>query len=333
MFVAELRALKEPLRWVEKADQQPDEGTVTIHLTHAALNHRDVFIQDGLYGNIQLPCVLGSDGVGIVTAINGRTSSFGVGDRVLVSPSINWGSSEKVQGPDFRVLGMPDQGTLATQIIRPISEVFSCPDYLSDAEAAALPLAGLTAYRALFSQGNLSEDDAVLVTGIGGGVAMMALQLAIAAGAKVWVTSGAMDKIAIAKKYGAIGGISYLSPGWGKQLAAESGGFSLIVDGAGGDGYNQLIQAARPGACIVSYGGTAGPIPALRPQQLFWKQLHLVGSTMGSPTDFVGLLSFVAKHEIRPVVDKIFPVEGINAAFDYLRSGQQQGKIVVAIEA
>lgn len=333
MFVAELRALKEPLYWVEKADQQPGEGYATIHLTHAALNHRDVFIQDGLYGNIQLPCVLGSDGVGIVTAINGRASYFGVGDRVLVSPSINWGSSETVQGPDFRVLGMPDQGTLATHIVRPITEIFPCPAYLSDAAAAALPLAGLTAFRALFSQGRCTTDDTVLVTGIGGGVAMMALQLATAAGATVWVTSGSMEKIAIAKKHGAVGGISYHSPKWGKQLAAESGGFSLIIDGAGGEGYNQLIQAARPGARIVSYGGTAGPIPELRPQQLFWKQLHLIGSTMGSPADFTSLLSFVAKHEIRPVVDKVFPVAAINMALDYLRSGQQQGKIVVAINA
>lgn len=331
MYAAQLSALNQPLQWTQWPDPEPQAEEVTVAISHAALNHRDLYIQEGLYAGIQLPCIMGSDGVGIVEKITSESHHIAGGDRVLICPSVAWGESERVQGSDFRVLGMPDQGTLATQIVRPVNEVFPCPSHLTDEEAAALPLAGLTAYRALFTQGQLTAGDRVLITGIGGGVAMMGLQLAIAAGALVWVTSGSQHKIDAAIALGAQGGVNYTTDDWDKALKKESGGVDVILDGAGGQGYNQLMNVANPGARIISYGGTAGPVPKMSPQKLFWKQLHLIGSTMGSPNDFKALLSFVDQHKITPQVDTVFPITKINEAFAYFRSGQQQGKVVISI--
>ncbi len=328
MYAAQLPALHQPIEWRECRDLQPEKGEILVKVSHAALNHRDLYIQEGLYAGITLPCTLGSDGVGVVVNESG---AYQQGERVLICPSVAWGSSEKAQGKQFRVLGMPDPGTMATHIVRPEAEVFPCPKHLTDEEAAALPLAGLTAYRALFTQGRLTRDDRVLITGIGGGVATMGLLLATAVGAEVWVTSGSQEKIDKAIALGGKGGASYKTDDWGKTLKKASGGFDVLLDGAGGPGYNQLMHVANPGGRIISYGGTAGSIPKLSPQKLFWKQLHLIGSTMGSPRDFAALLALVNKHEIRPLVDRVFPVSEINAAFDYFRSGQQQGKVVVSI--
>lgn len=331
MFAAKLQALHQPLQWEAHPLPELPAGYARIRLTHAALNHRDLFICEGKYANIQLPAILGSDGVGVVEAIHGPADHVAVGDRVVILPGVDWGPEEAAQGPHFRVLGMPDQGTFATHIDRPLHEVMACPAFLTDTEAAALPLAGLTAYRALFAQGHLDASDRVLITGAGGGVASMALQLAVAAGAEVWVTSGNEAKLDLAQQMGAAGGANYQEEDWVQQLKNAAGKFSLILDGAGGAGYTGLVALAQPGGRIVSYGGTAGAVPHWRPQPVFWKQLHLIGSTMGSPANFRDLLHFITDHQIRPLVDRIWPIAEINAAMAYLSAGQQHGKVVLAI--
>ena len=198
-------------------------------------------------------------------------------------------------------------------------------------ESAAIPLAGTTAYRALFAQGNAKPDDRVLITGIGGGVATFALQFATAIGAEVWVTSSSTAKIDRAIRLGAKGGFDYREEGWEKRFAAKVGAPDLIIDSAGGPGYGGLMGLAAPGGRIINYGATAGAPESIDMFKLFWKQLRLQGSTMGSPDDFSGMVDLVEKYQIKPVIDAVYSLEDTNQAIDQMRSSPQFGKYVLKI--
>jgi zinc-binding alcohol dehydrogenase/oxidoreductase len=192
-----------------------------------------------------------------------------------------------------------------------------------------LPLAGLTAYRALFSRAQLRPGERVLVSGIGGGVALFALQFALAAGAQVWVTSGSPEKIARAISLGASGGFLYTETGWGAEAAKQGLLFDVIIDSAGGAGFDELLNAAAPGGRLVFFGATRGNPPMLALRKVFWRQLSLLGTTMGSPSDWDAMLKFVAQHNIAPVVSAVFPLEKTNDAFALMERGAQMGKIVL----
>lgn len=299
---------------------KPTKGEVVVNIHAAALNHRDFFITQGQYAGIQTPCILGSDGAGEWQ-----------GKRVVLYPALAWGSSPNVQSKDFRVLGMPENGTFSEQISIPKANVFPMPEHLNWEQAAALPLAGLTAWRTLFSRCQLKKGEKVLITGIGGGVAITALQLAIAAGAEIFVTSGSAEKIERATKLGAKGGANYREASWEKQLKQAAGGFDVIIDSAGGDGFALFPTLCNPGARVGFYGGTLGKVNGLSLQPLFWKQISLLGSTMGSPSEFKAMLAFVQKHEIVPVVDSVFPMSEGARAFEKMASGEQFGKIVLRV--
>lgn len=304
-------------------------GVVQIRLKAAALNHRDLFISQGLYANIQYPLVLGSDGAGVVERVGAEVAASWVGKQVLINPSFNWGEDEEVQAKEFKILGLPDNGTLAELVTVPLEYVHPLPEHLTFVQGAALPLAGLTAYRALFSRARLRPVDRVLVTGIGGGVAQFALQFALKAGCEVWVTSGDSAKLRLAEGMGAAGGANYKEDGWATKLRERAGLFSVIIDGAGGPGFSDLIELAAPAGRIAIYGGTRGGMDKVSPQRIFWKQLSILGSTMGSPSDFLNMLHFVRDHAIVPVIDEVFPFEEALEAFAKMEAGTQVGKLVV----
>ncbi|MEO6039045.1 MAG: zinc-binding dehydrogenase [Saprospiraceae bacterium] len=311
-------ALYQPLTLQKIPAPSPGPGEVLVRLRAAALNHRDLYITQGLYAGIKTPCILGADGAGEYE-----------GQPVVIYPALAWGDHPAAQGRAFRVLGMPDDGTFAEYIRIPQENIYPKPAQLSWEQAAALPLAGLTAWRALFTRCQLLTGERILITGIGGGVAITALQLAVAAGAAVWVTSGAEEKIARAVALGANGGVNYRNDGWDQQLKKEVGGFDVILDSAGGDGFAALLGLCNPGARIGIYGGTLGKVNGLSPQPLFWKQISILGSTMGTPADFAAMLDFVAEREIVPVVDRVLPLAEGNAALDRLANGEQFGKVVL----
>lgn len=294
------------------------KGEAVVDLHAAALNHRDLFITRGLYAGIRYPCIFGSDGAG---EWKGR--------RVVIYPALEWGDNPAAQGKNFRVLGMPDDGTFAEQIRVPRSSIFAMPEHLNWEQAAALPLAGLTAWRTLFTRCRLKKGEKVLITGIGGGVALTALQLAVAAGARVFVSSSSEEKIRKSMEMGAEAGINYREEGWDKKLKQEAGGFDVIIDSAAGNGFAAFPALCNPGARIGVYGGTLGKIDGLSMQPVFWKQISILGSTMGSPREFRQMLAFVEKHRIVPVVDSVFALSDGNAAFDRMARGAQFGKIVL----
>jgi zinc-binding alcohol dehydrogenase/oxidoreductase len=193
MRALQLDAPHQPAVLREIATPQPAPGEVLIKLHAAALNHRDVWIQKGQYAGIKLPCTLGADGSGEIAALGAGVDGWQPGQAVIIYPGVAWGSQQHTQGRDFRVLGMPDPGTFAAYIAVDASYVRPRPAHLSWEQAAALPLAGLTAYRAAFERARVQPGERVLVTGVGGGVAQIAAQLCAARGAEVWVTSGDDD--------------------------------------------------------------------------------------------------------------------------------------------
>jgi len=298
---------------------EPKEGEVIVDVKAAALNHRDVFITKGLYPGINVPCVMGSDGVGEYE-----------GKSYIFNPNHHWGDDERVQSNSYHILGLPTFGTFAKKVVVAKDKLFPKPAHLTNEQAAALPLAGLTAYRAVFSRGRLKSGERVLISGVGGGVALFACQFAVAAGAEVWVTSSNPEKIKKATELGAKGGALYTDEGWAKALKKDKGGFDLIIDSAGGSGFNDLINIANPAGRISIYGGTRGKM-TISPQKLFWKQLDILGSTMGSDQDFTDMVAFVNSHKIVPVVDAVYPLGQLNEALEHMDKGLQFGKIVVKI--
>ena len=317
-----LEELKSPLVYQDVESPIADLGKRIVHLKAAALNRRDWWITQGQYSKIQLPVILGSDGAGTDDA----------GNAVVLYPALEWGNNPAAQGKDFRILGLPDNGTFAEQISVPADNLVPMPSHLNWEQAAALPLAGLTAYRTLFTRCELKPGERVLITGIGGGVALMAMQFAIAAGAEVFVTSGSDEKIEQAVLLGAGGGANYRQDSWDKDLKATVGGFDVVVDSAGGDGFTLLPGLCNPGARIGVYGGSLGKINGLSPQILYWKQISILGSTMGTREEFSQMLDFVSRYQIVPVVDSAFSLVDGNAALQRLGQSEQFGKIVLTID-
>jgi NADPH:quinone reductase-like Zn-dependent oxidoreductase len=314
----------------EVPDPVPAAGEAVVDIRAAALNHRDVWIKLGQYAGLRFPCIPGSDGAGVVSAVGAGADPSWVGREVVINPGLDWGPSEAAQGPAFTILGLPRDGTIAERVSVPASQLCARPGHLGWEEAAALPLAGLTAWRALFSRGRAAPAERVLVTGVGGGVALFALQFAVAAGSEVWVTSGSDEKIARAVALGARGGFRYDRAEWTAAAAREAGPFDVIVDSAGGEGFAGLVDVAAPGGRIVFFGATRGGARELALRKVFWRQVSLLGSTMGSPADWAAMTQFVSKRAIRPVVSEVFPLERAAQAFELMERGGQFGKIVIA---
>jgi NADPH:quinone reductase-like Zn-dependent oxidoreductase len=319
------------LALAEVTDPSPAPGEALVEIRAAALNHRDLWIKLGQYAGLKFPCIPGSDGAGVVTAVGSDADSAWVGREVILDPALDWGDDERAQSASFSILGLPRDGTLAEKVAVPVAQLAPKPGHLPWKEAAALPLAGLTAYRALLVRGQLHPGERVLISGVGGGAALFALQFAVAHGAEAWVTSGSKDKIARAVALGARGGFLYSNPGWTAGAARGPGQFDLIVDSAGGAGFNDLLEVAAPGGRIVFFGATRGGVPELPLRKVFWRQLSLLGSTMGSHQDWSAMLSFVARHRITPVVGAVYPLEAGEAAFALMEQGGQFGKIVLEV--
>jgi NADPH:quinone reductase-like Zn-dependent oxidoreductase len=289
-----------------------------VELKTAALNRRDLLVTRGVYP-FPLPLVPGSDGAGV------RRDT---GEEVLIYPALDWGHREAAFGPDFQILGGPRDGTYAELVAVPGANVFRKPARLSWEEAAALPLAGLTAYRALFARGGLVTGETVLVLGAGSGVSTFAVQLAAQAGARVLVTSSSDEKIERSRELGAEAGINYASADW-VAWAKEQGGVDLVIDSVGST-WSQSLDCLRPGGRVVVFGATGGTEVELPVRPFYFGQWSLLGTMMGSPTDFAGLLRELELGSWRPVIDSVRPLADAAAALEELEAGEQFGKVVLS---
>ena len=311
-------------------DLQPGPGEVVVDLKAAALNRRDVFVRKGV-AKVPLPLTPGSDGAGVVSAIGDGVKGVAEGDEVIILPSLAWGDDQRAPGPRFRILGGPDQGTYAQQIVIAAENVYPRPGRLSWHEAAALPLAGLTAWRALFSRARVQPGETVLVIGIGGGVATFAMHLAKAAGCKVVVTSSSDEKLAKAAALGADAGVNYATAGdeWAAAVKeANGGGVDVVIDSVGST-WAGSVDSCAPGGRVVVFGGTGGAKVEMMVRPMTLGQVSLLGTTMGSPMEFGQLLAAVDTQSWVPVVDSVRPLADAAAAHEREEAGLHFGKLVL----
>ena len=305
------------LRYEDVPDSVPGDGEVLIELRAASLNHLDVWIRKGL-PSVPKPRILGADGAGVIA---------GTDERVVLNPGI-------VRDGRTHLVGETMDGTHAELIAMPRDFVHPIPDGLTFEEAAAFPLVFLTAYRMLVTRARLQEGEWTLIWGIGGGVATAALAIAKALGAQVIVTSSSDEKLTRARELGADVAVNHAT---GDVVAAvkeaTGSGAHVIVDDVGEATWKRTLEAARAEARIVVCGATTGPNPPAGLHRLWWKQLSILGSSMGTPDDFKGVYDLIAAGKVRPVVDRVFPLAEARAAHERLEAGEQLGKIVLSIPA
>lgn len=325
LFIAQ----NQPLVVKEVPKPKPIKDQVLVKLKFAALNHLDLWIQEER--SPSQPQILGSDGCGVIEETGIDADPLLIGSEVIINPSNEWGNNPIVQADQFKILGFPDSGTFAEFIAISKKYTFEKPENLSFEESAAVPLAGLTAYRALFSKARLRAKEKVLITGIGGGAALWVLQYAVAYHARVYVTSGSDEKIKKAKDLGAQGGFNYKSPDWVEQAKKEAVGFDIIIDCAGGPAFNSYVDLCMPGGRIVNFGRTAGMIGEINTRMLYWKQVSIFGTTMGTRDEFLSMIDFIESRNLKPVIDQVFSLDNINDAFRRMKDQNQFGKIVLKI--
>jgi NADPH:quinone reductase-like Zn-dependent oxidoreductase len=308
------------LSYEQYRDPEPRPGEVLVELRAAAVNRRDLLVRKppGPAYEFELPLVPGSDGAG---------TRRDTGEEVVLYPALgDWGEDERAAAPGWRILGGPDDGTYAELVAVPEANLFPKPARFSWEEAAAFPLAALTAYRALFSVGALERGETVLVLGAGSGVSTFLVQLAAQAGARVLVTSSSEDKIARAKELGAEGGVLYTEGDW----AAEIQGVDLVLDSVGTT-WKDSLRTLKKGGRAVVFGGTGGPNVELDVRAVYLGWLSIRGTTMGSPRDFEGLLRMVDEGDWSPVIDSVRPLAEAEAAHDRMVGGDHFGKLVLGL--
>src|SRR5262249_46693857 len=308
-------------------------GEAVVRIKAAALNPRDVWIRSGTgayAGGFKQRVILGSDGAGEVASVGRSGNATLVGRAVVINPSLDWGDADLAQGPHFRILGLPDDGTYAQMVRVPVANIYKKPAGLSFEEAAAIPLAALTAYRAVASRARVQKDETVLVTGIGGGVSTFALQIAAHLGGRVLVTSGSDGKLARAGKLGAAGGANYRTQDWAREiLTLCAGGPDVVIDSVGGETFAKCVEMLKPGGRIASFGATTGAVKDFVLRNLFWKQATLLGTTMGSPREFAAMLELFEAGGLPPLVDQVSPLADAAAAHRRMEEAGQFGKIVL----
>ncbi|HST25767.1 MAG TPA: zinc-binding dehydrogenase [Gaiellaceae bacterium] len=314
----------EVLRYEDAPDPEPADGDVLIRLRAASLNHLDVWVRKGL-PSAPKPRILGADGAGLVeTAANG----FEAGQRVVVNPGV-------IEHGRMHVIGEAMDGTHAELIAVPARNVYPIPDELSFEEAAAFPLTFETAYRMLVTKAGLRPDETVFVWGIGGGVATSALAIAKALGARVIVTSSSEAKLARARELGADEAIDHATEDVRARMKelTEGRGADVVVETVGDATWKTSLEVAAQQGRIVVCGATSGPNPPAGLHRIWWKELTVHGSTMGSAEDFEACLDLVTSGRARPVIDEVLPLADARAAHERLEAGEQLGKIVFSIPA
>ena len=327
----------------ERPDPVAGPGEVLVRVEAAAMNRLDIFVRDGIPGvPVAFPHVPGADGAGVVEALGPGVKGPAPGTRVVIQPGLSCGTCEFCLAGDrslcvkFRILGEHLPGTFAEKVAVPAANVYPAPAGLSSEKAAAFPLAALTAWRMLVTRAALRPGETVLIHGVGGGVSTFAIQIAKLCGAsRVIVTSSSAEKRARALELGADEAIDYTATDVGKAVREMTGkrGVDVVVDSVGAATWKHSLTAAAKKGRIVTCGATSGPAPAENINVIFWKQLSILGSTMGTDAEFTAMLAAVGAGRLVPVVDSVFPLEDVRKAYERMASGESFGKIVLKVTA
>ncbi len=340
LFLSRHGSLDE-LEFGELPDPVAGPGEVTVRLRAAALNHLDLFVLEGLPGvNLAFPHVGGADGAGVLESIGPGVTGWAAGDEVVLNPGLWCGECEFCRKGEeslcvrFGLLGEHTAGTFAELVKVPAASLGRKPGHLAWVEAAALPLTFLTAWRMLVTRARLQAGETVLIHGVGGGVALAALAIAKRAGARALVTSSSGEKLVRAKELGADETIEYSIADVAREVRRLTGrrGVDVVVETTGDATWMSSLRSAAKGGRIVTCGATTGPSPNEEIRLVFWNQLSILGSTMGSLADWRAMLAAVAEWRLRPVVDSVLPLERGRDAYERLAGGRHFGKVVVAVD-
>ncbi len=313
-------------------------GEVLVKVRAAALNRLDLYTIRGIKGlTLQMPHVVGSDAAGVIDAVGSGVDGYATGDRVTFNPGIYCSVCERCQAGEesecdkYGILGEHMPGAMAEYVRVPAKNLYKIPDSLSYEAAAAAALVSQTAYRLVVTKGGVKPGDTVVVLGAGSGLSTACIQLAALAGARVIATSSTDEKLAKAKALGATDVINYKTEDWSKRVweLTRRRGADLVVDSVGKETINASVRAVRKGGTITIPGGTTGQTVDLDLRYVFWKQVRLLGSTMGNSQDFRRSMDLVAQGKLKPVVGGVYPHERARDAFELLERGGQFGKLVV----
>jgi NADPH:quinone reductase-like Zn-dependent oxidoreductase len=315
---------------------------VRIRMKAAALNRLDLFMLGGLpHIKITPPWIVGSDGAGVVESVGAEVTAVRPGDHVVLNPGVSCRACEYCLSGDsplclkYGILGEHYSGTIAEFVVVPQWNVVPIPATIPMVEAAAFPLATLTAWRMVVSKARLTAGEHILIWGIGGGVALQALQIAKSLGAHTWVTSGSDEKLERAKALGADELLNHRQVDVGREVRARTGkrGVDVVIDSVGTDTWGQSLGALGKRGRLVTCGGTSGPMVQTDVRRLFWNQWSIMGSTMGNEAEFAAATAQFAAGRIHAVVDSVHTLDDARDAYTRLQSGAQFGKAVISIEA
>ncbi|KAF5334505.1 hypothetical protein D9611_013792 [Ephemerocybe angulata] len=314
---------------------KPDE--VLLKVNAVGFNHKDVWVRKGLYPAITIGSEYGGDGAGLVVA-SGKQDDSLLNTRMFLNPSVGWKSNPDAPESRLGVLGgTPAGGTFADYLVVKRDLLIPSPNHLDDVQVAALPLGGVTAWRAAVVNAQVKAGQHVLITGIGGGVALFALQFCLGLGAHVYVTSGTQEKLEKAIALGAKGGANYKDKDWPKQIndliqkTSKGAALDAVIDSGGGPIFGQVSKFMREGGRLVCYGMTASPTITMTMREVL-KNLKVLGSTMGSQKDLEDATEFISTHKIVPIVSHVFEgLDSAEAGFAVLDKGEQFGKVVLRI--
>lgn len=324
----------------ERPEPEPGPGQVRVRIVAAALNHLDLFTRNGIPGvEVAMPHVLGADGAGVVDRVGEGVRSLRPGDEVWIQPGLFCGRCEFcVAGEtsmclDYRLLGEHVDGTFAEYVVVPEENAYPKPADLAWEAAAAFPLVYQTAWRMVVTKGRIGPGHTVLIHGIGGGVALAALQIAVLAGAEVHVTSSSRDKLDRGAELGAAGTILYTEEDVVERIRELTGrrGVDLVVDDVGEATWRTSVECVRRGGRVVTCGGTTGYMAKTPIHRVFWKQISIHGSTMANRAEVAAVARFVESGRIVPVIDRAFSLEAASAALARLEEAEQSGKIVLNV--
>lgn len=311
-----------------------------IHVKAAALNHLDLWVRRGIPGlRLPLPHIGGSDLAGIVIAVGEDVPTNWIGQRVLVNPALSCGTchfclaGQQCMCPRFRILGEHTPGGFAEYTVAPALNLHPIPDDYPLTQAAAAPLVFQTAWRALITQAQLRAGESILIIGAGGGVATAAIQIARHAGAYIYAVTSSPEKEQRALALGAHETINYRETDFAKEIwrRTDKLGVDIVLENVGPSTWTSSIRALKPGGRLVTYGATTGRIAETDLNLLFWKQIHLIGSTMATYTEFADVMHLILNRQLHPVIDRILPLHQGREAHRILETGEQFGKIVLEI--
>jgi NADPH:quinone reductase-like Zn-dependent oxidoreductase len=315
----------------------PAPGEVLVRVKASALNHLDLWVRRGMPIETTMPHIGGSDVSGVVEEVGEGVDPARIGERVVINPCLFDGTCEWCRAGeesmcvDFRILGEHTNGGFAEFVAAAADRVHRIPDGLSFQDAAALPIAYMTAWRALTSRARLQEGESVLVIGASGGTALAAVQIAVMMRARVFAVTKGADNVERLRALGAAHVYDRAEEDWSKAVFrdTEKRGVDVVVENVGAATWAGSFRALAKGGRLVTYGGTTGPKVEIDLRLLFWKHLEVIGTTMASRAEFAAMLDAVFSGRLRPVVDSVMPLDRAREAHERLEAGGQFGKIVL----